>query len=67
MHDEIGGDRGLSAMIVEGDVVAVAAAVHGDDLGVAAHVDVDGVAAGDEEFDEVGVEAAQSGGGRGRR
>ncbi|HRY11261.1 MAG TPA: hypothetical protein P5544_14935 [Candidatus Nanopelagicales bacterium] len=62
VHDEIGGDRGLSAMIVEGDVVAVAAAVHGDDLGVAAHVDVDGVAAGDEEFDEVGVEAAQRAG-----
>ena len=62
VNDEVGGDRRLVTVVVEGDVEAVTGGSDVDDLGGAMDVDADGVAAGDEEFDEVGVEATQRAG-----
>lgn len=62
VHDEVSRDDGLSAFVIKRDLVPVAGRTNGVDLATATDFDPDVDAAGDEQFDEVGIEAAKRAG-----
>lgn len=59
VNDEIDADRGVVAVVVEGDLEAATRCSDAGDLGVAVDVDADDATPRNEEFDEVGIEASQ--------